>query len=322
MTAQEYILAELQKLTQPAPFVGAGDMPVEDAILAKVMSKKFRKLKADDAAMATAKHAIQYAVKHKQPVKVGLLFGGNKLWRFDEAPEIDWAELFSLMYYLQWMKTIASVYEPGAHFDYYSQDISVEALNNIPRADTDRYQETFKAMVAWIKSYMPERVQVTYRRHADDVDRTTYLQEIEAAKKVVRARNNGGLPQLSEAQKAATTLNVKVRSGQSNDPEWREKVELEHQAIFETPSLKPCLSDQTIIPTCPTIYPGLIATGSTKKSYAKFWAGIGALERAGNSFSQLVLTPRQLDSVDFVWENVDISGLSGKNFSKIRVITA
>jgi len=320
MTAQEYIFAELQKLAQPVPLEDIGTAKVEDAIFAKVMSKKFRKLKADDKAIAIVKEAVKYAVEHKEPVKIGLLFGGNKLWRFEEAPEIDWAELFSLMYYLRWMKTIASVYKPGAQFEYYSQDISVETLNNIPQSDTAQYQRTFRAMLDWMKPYIPECVTVEYRRHADDVNRETYLKEIEEAKKIVRNRNDGGLPKLDDAQKAATELNVKLRPGQSDDPQWREKIELEHQAIFETKSLMPYITDPTIIPTCPTIYPELIATGSTKKSYAKFWAAVGALEKAGDSFNELVLTPKQLESVSFKWENINLEGLEGKNFKKIRVL--
>jgi len=43
-----------------------------------------------------------------------------------KAPEIDWAELFSLTYFLQWLKSIASVYEPGAYLEYYSEDVVLE----------------------------------------------------------------------------------------------------------------------------------------------------------------------------------------------------
>lgn len=321
MTAQEYIFSELQALASPLPKGEIGRVPVEDAIFAKVMSKKFRKLKADDKTISITKTAIKLAVENKQPVKIGVLFGGNKLWRFEEAPEIDWAELFSLMYYLRWMKTIASVYEYGAHFDYYSQDVSVESLNNVPLSETDRYSEGFKAMLEWIKPYMPQNVKVTYRRHADEYkDVSEYYAEIEDAKKVVLASNGGKLPQLDDAQKTATELNVKLRPGQADDPLWREKVELEHQAIFETKMLQPYLADPALIPTCPTPYPELIATGSTKKSMAKFWAGVGALEKSDRTFSQLVLTPKQLAAADFVWEKVGISGLEGKNFKKIRII--
>ena len=82
------------------------------------------------------------------------------------------------------------------------------------------------------------------------------------------------------------------------------------------------LTDQTIIPSCPTLYPGLIATGSTKRSMAKFWAAVGVLEKAGENFNELVLTPKQLDAAQFDWKEVKLEGLKGKNFSKIRVLRA
>lgn len=321
MTAQEYITATLQTLAKPIPTEDIGNSSIEDAVLSKVMSKKFRKLKADDEAIRIARGAIKQAVENNQPVKIGLLFGGNKLWRFEEAPEIDWAELFSLIYFLRWMKSIASVYPLGAHFEYYSQDISVESLNNIPRSETDLYSETFKSMLAWINPYIPENVQVTYKRHADEyVDLNEYHADIEEAKKIILANNNGELPLLDKAQKAAIELNVKLRSGQDNDPLWRENVELEHQAIFETKTLVPYLTDPTIIPSCPTWYEGTIATGSTKHSYAKFWTAVGVLKKNKDSYDELTLTPNQLELAKFEWEKVNLEGLEGKNFKRIRLI--
>jgi len=321
MTAQEYLTTTLKKLADPAPLEALGGTSLEDTIFAKVMSKKFRKTKADEATVSAVKSAIRHAIEHREPVTFSLLFGGNKLWRFEEAPEIDWAELFALVYYLRWMKSVAGVYEHGALLDFYSQDISIESLNNVPRAETDQYQKTFQAMLEWIKPYLPERVQVRYRRHADEYsDLRDYATDIEAAKKLVLADNNGQLPQLDEAQKTATELNVRLRPGQADDPQWREKVELEHQAIFRTKTLLPYLTDTTLIPISPTPFPGLVAVGSTKRSMAKFWAGVGALERSDDGFNALVLTPKQLQDARFTWEDVHLDGLQGKNFSRIRVL--
>ncbi len=153
MTAKEHILQELAELAEPVERIDIANAPVEDAIYAKLMSKKFRKLKADDATVTLAKGAIKRAVEAGKPVFVGVLFGGNKLWRFEEAPEVEWAELFNLIYYIKWMKTIASVYEPGAHIDYYSQDISVESLNNVPHEETDKYTDTFRELLDWLKPF-------------------------------------------------------------------------------------------------------------------------------------------------------------------------
>lgn len=133
-------------------------------------------------------------------------------------------------------------------------------------------------------------------------------------------KNNGKLPELTEAKKASTELNVKLKLGQDKDPLWREKVELQHQAIFQTQTLRKVSDDPCKIWTSPTYYADSVVTGSTKRSYAKFWAAVGALQPFKDSFAELVLTPKQLQAADFDWREVKIEGLKGKNFNKIRVL--
>lgn len=322
MTAQEYIISTLEALAEPVQMEDIGKTPLEDAIFAKVMSKKFRKLKANERSIRITKRAIAEAVKNNQPVTVSFLFGGNKLWRLDEAPEIDWAELFSLVYYLRWMKSIASVYPPGARLDYYSQALNVETMNNVPLSESDQYNKTFRQMIDWIKPYVPKNIFITYREYKDEFNNyDDFVKELEKAKQETLKANGGELPKLSAEQKAATELNVKLRPGQDKDPLWREKVELIHQSIEETETFKRVyFSDKSLILACPTIYNGWIAVGSTKRSYAKFWVGAGVLGKTDNGFNELVLTPKQLESNKFKWKDIDLNGLKGKNFSKIRIL--
>ena len=65
-----------------------------------------------------------------------------------------------------------------------------------------------------------------------------------------------------------------------------------------------------------------IAVGTTKDSIAKFWAGVGALEPRDDGFRQLVLSPSQLAAATYDWQNVQLDGPAGKNFGKIRVLSA
>ena len=120
--------------------------------------------------------------------------------------------------------------------------------------------------------------------------------------------------------KAATELNVKLKPAQSDDPLWREKVELEHQAIFKTKTLRVYCDSPDIIWTCPTFYPDCVVTGSTKRSMAKFWAAVGVLQEEKEEYAELVLTPKQLGSAIFNWEEIEIKGLEGRNFKKIRIL--
>ena len=62
MNAQQYILAALDELKSPvqvAPLKKSESL--EDAIYAKVMSKRFRKVKADDRVVETTREAIAFA---------------------------------------------------------------------------------------------------------------------------------------------------------------------------------------------------------------------------------------------------------------------
>jgi hypothetical protein len=130
----------------------------------------------------------------------------------------------------------------------------------------------------------------------------------------------GKLPVLTPEQTYMTELNVKVTPEQEKDPEWHEKNELMHQAVERTKAMDDYVNDKRFVPVCPTPWPGVIATGSTKKSFAKFWYAVGALEPEGDSYGQVVLTPKQLEAAHFDWQDAKLSGLVGKNFSRVRVL--
>lgn len=321
MTAQDHILAELEKLKQPIVLQDIGNTPLQDAIYSRVMSKKFRKLHADQPAIYTVKTAIKLAVESDKQIRLVLWFGGNKLWRFEEAPNIEWGELFSLIYYVNWAKYIASVYEPGVVIEYFSQDVCVERMNNVPHEQTDQYSVGMLELFKWAKPYIPEGVIIKYTRYGDFYNsREEYNKELYISKQNWLDNNGGNLPVLDEAEKAAVDLNVKQLPAQAADPFWREKVKLEYSAIYGTKAIIAYESDPTAIPHCPTWYSGFISTGSTKHSLAKFWVGIGALKKSGENYNELILSPKQLKTAKFAWENVNITGLPGKNFSKIRIL--
>jgi hypothetical protein len=296
MTVQDYLYATLSALKEPTPKQDIGNIPLEDAIFAKVMSKKFRKLKADADAIAITKKAIHLSVEKNKPIAVNVIFGGNKLWHFDEAPEIDWAEFFATTYLLRWMKSIAGVYEPGAYLEFYSEDVVLETMNNLPKAETDQYSATFKAMLDWLRPYLPPNVTVGYKRYGDEYnDPSEFLAELEEAKAKVLKELGGKLPELTPHQKTATELNVRLRPGQADDPLWREKAELIHKSIERTKTMERYIGDPA-------------------------WVAVGALERDSDSYTEVVLTPTQLETAQFDWEGMSLEGLEGKNFKRIRVL--
>lgn len=320
MTAQEYIKSKLLSLKEPIELQVIESDKLEAAILSKILSKKFRKYAADQVAIDACKHAIHIAVSKKTPIKIGLLFGGNKIWRIDEAPEVDWAELFSLMYFVNWIRTICSVYEHGVEFGFYSQDVSIERLNNVSRSETDQYSSSFRVLLDWFEEYLPDKVSITYGRHAEEYeDINEYDEEIEDAKKALFDELGEKYPEMTDAEKKITEFNVRLKPGQANDPDWHRKVELEHQAIFRTKTLQPYLEDDSIIRISAMPFSGYIAVGSTKHSVAKFWASAGVLQESGDEYLERVLSPKQLEASRFEWQDINL-GIKGKNFNRIRVL--
>ena len=119
-------------------------------------------------------------------------------------------------------------------------------------------------------------------------------------------------------------MNVKLAPGQADDPEWREKVDLVHYAYYNLQDNKVharrSYGSENITAFTVFFEPNVIPIGSTKTSIVRFWVGVGALQKRGDSFIETILSPSQLEKTKTTWESVAINGLEGKNFNKIRIV--
>lgn len=321
MTAKDFIEKKLHELkaTTKMDVVFNSDKELADFILKTIMSKKFRKFSVDSEHIEKVKWAINNSIENNLPIKFVFPFGGYKLWRLDETPEADWAELFVMMYYSKWLKPIAEVYAPGIWFDFCSDDVIVERMNNIPKNDTEKYASSFNTIIDFLKIYLPENIKFTltpvssfYTPEEFEVDLNERISEME--------KSLGGLPVLEEKHKKMVDLNVKLKDGQDSDPLWREKVELVHQAYYAVSKRRPYSRAKDKILTFCTKMPGCISVGTTKSSVAKFWVGVGALKKDKDEYLELVLSPSQLEVIKPTQESILFEGLNGKNFRQIKII--
>ncbi|MEK7113636.1 MAG: hypothetical protein AAB873_02300 [Patescibacteria group bacterium] len=163
MTAKEFIENRLKQLksTEKTASNFKSEKELADFIFKTIMSKKFRKFSVTPEYLPHIHQSIENSIKENSPIKFVFVFGGYKLWRLEEAPEADWAELFSMMYYAKWLKPIAEVYKPGIWFDFSSDDVIVERLNNIPKSDTEAYAKSFNMILDFLKKYLPENMKFT-----------------------------------------------------------------------------------------------------------------------------------------------------------------
>lgn len=325
MTAQEYILSTLKALTKPIVMEDIGNTHIEEAIYAKVMSKKFRKYSVPPKNQAIIKAALEQNIANKESLQIAWPFGGYKLWRLEETPEPDWAELFTIIYLARWLKPVCAMYPYGATLTFWFDEVVISKLNNIPQDDLDAYQKSFMSLLTFIKPWLPSNLKFEIF-----LERSQY--ENEAAFEAGLATEMESLKQMREANpkpltedaKRSIEMNVKLTPEQAEDPQWREKVDLMHYAYYNLQEkqnrVRPSYTAANVTAFTTFFEPNVIPIGTTKTSIAKFWVGVGALKKDRESFKEYILSPKQLESAHFDWENVQIDGLQGKNFSKIRIL--
>ena len=322
MTAQEYIeykLNELKSTKKVENFLSKKEL--SDYICKSIMSKKFRKFSLIPEYIEHIKRVVDESIDNNLPIKFSFPFGGYKLWRLEETPEVDWAELFTLMYYSKWLKPIAEVYKPGIIFDFASDDMIVERMNNIPKEDTQKYKESFDNLVKFLERYIPETTKFTFTPISSFYTSEEFEKDL--ADKIERKKMEfGGLPVLDDKKRRMVELNVKLNTGQDKDPLWREKTELLHQSYYSVDKRRPYNRAKDKILVFPTsVKDGkVIAVGTTKTSVVKFWVGIGALKKSDNKYIEYILSPSQIEKEKITKESILIDGLNGKNFNSIGII--
>lgn len=320
MGAADYILSQLESLTNYDTTPKNGES-LEDFLIRCTLSKKFRKHSVDEDFRQHLLRIANNSVANGQPLPFVWDFGGYKLWRFPESPEVDWAELFSLIHFSRWLLPIAAAYKPGVWFDFYSEDIFVPQINNVPAADTAAYIASFTALLKFMENYLPANFRFTLNRLIDQYDSPeSFKGEFEQNLTTLSRDLPGGLPQLTPEQRATVELNVKLFERQDADPLWREKVQLIHDAYSLASKRRPYYrnASKILVNNLPTKC--AITVGTTKTSVVKFWVGVGALARRNNGYIECILSDKQLQSSSFQYEPIRIPKLIGRNFQKIRIL--
>lgn len=322
MKAQDYILTELEKLRQPfRPSPSGSGGVLQDEIVRLILSKKFRKYAANSDLVSHIKQAVSLNMAANQPINFTFLHGAYKLWRLDESPEADWAELFALMYYIKWLKPVCELYTPGVWFDFFVDDSILEVLNNLERAEIDAYMCSYQVVINFLKEYRPKNFHMTITPVSRQFDSEEALwQSFEKQLRIVQA---DGLPKLSHEQRATIELNVRLDSKQGGDAYWREKVAQKLKAYMVTKSeagYHKNRPDKILVFTQPLPSGTALAVGTTKDSVMKFWMGVGVLRPEGETFKMSIRSQGQLASQAFRREAVAITGLDQRNFANIRIL--
>ena len=225
MTAQEYIQSKLEELKKPLglSFLTHKEQ-LSDEVYKALTTKKFRKFSMSDELKEHVSQSIKLNIEKDSPINITFLHGAYKLWRLDESPETDWAELFALMRYIAWVKPVCELYEHGVVIDFFMDDYIVPMLNNIDYRDIKTYIESYQKLLDFLSAHKPANLQLTVNTVGSRFEsREAFEKSVYTNLEKIEAEQDGNLPELNDSVKAMIDLNAKPTDQQLTDPKWREK---------------------------------------------------------------------------------------------------
>lgn len=314
MTAKEYIEQRLKGIKNKKT---KQDGNLADFIFSRIMSKKFRKYSVSPEGIDMLRKAIWLNIQNNEPIKIAIPFGTYKLWRLEESPEPDWAELFAMIYYAYWLKPITDVYAPGVWFDFCGDDAILELMNNVLEEDTEKYKKTFRDLITFMQPYLPENFKYTFNPVGERYSsKEEFLADLN--QKVEELKQKGRI-ELSPQDIEMMKFNIVPTEGEEIDFQRNRILHDAYMAVSKRRAhhKRP---DKILISATPFGNRTSIPIGTTKTSVVKFQTGVGVLKKEGGGFMEYIYSPSQLKEIKLNWEEIQMKGLSGQNFKKIRII--
>lgn len=299
---------------------------VESFILKVITRSKYRKWSISDSVKANLLKAIKLNMEKNEPIKFTFPFGGYKLWSLKSAPEVDWAEFFTIAYYLEFLAPIAKAYEPGIILSFSSDDVIIERMDNIPKEDTDRYYNSFKKLLTYFNASFPYNFKVEIKRVADMYNPEEFEQELKVNYARVAEQIESWDMEKKEKYLESSKLNFCVNGviDLTNDPKEVERRinegSIYHDSYCSMTRRRGFVRGEDKIVLFCTPINNSIPLGTTKNSITKFWTGFGILETKRDSFRDRILSPKQIESffsTNYKKEKVDLIDLT--NFSEILI---
>ncbi|MBU2236234.1 hypothetical protein KKA01_04245 [Patescibacteria group bacterium] len=335
MSPEEYLKTKLETCAQtelrPVDREFLESQGIEKFIYRILTSKKFRKWKIVDEYANEMKRSITHIVTKKEPLELAWFFGGYKLWRFPSSPLVDWAELFTILYLIEYVSNIVSVYEPGAKIIFWAAHPSVmKYQSNIPEQDCRAYHESFNKLLDTLRSYFPRNLIIELKSfEVLYSNKSEYLSELnQMITEVEDEYNNKWTTERKEMKKMSSNLNIQWQGAENWEKipqkEKEEKIRLGpivHDGYCRLSKVREVIRGVGKIALTATPIPsGSLTVGTSSSSVTKFWTGFGVIEKRGDSYVERILSPQQLESVKDKPHDVLQSKLIPlKNFEEIWV---
>ena len=232
-----------------------------------------------------------------------------------------------ISYVLRYVAPILRAYKPGVEICFSSDDVVLERMDNYPREALDLYVSTFKALVGDFNKQAPYNLKLELKQVYPDLYTTIDEYNNELEEIITKMKHEGLTTERKEKLRKIGfefNFNPKGKIDYSNTPKDAYEKMLEELMYVSEGYLKLTKrrdfvrgSDKIVLFS--NKIPNAIDIGSTSVSKAKFWAGIGVIEKVEDRYFERIMSPTQWYANKAKAVFIDTSLLSGTNFKSIPV---
>jgi hypothetical protein len=298
---------------------------LQDFLLAKLFSKKFRKWSIDDRCRKIVENEINESLDENRPIKLFFAQGSYKLWRVSSAPRANWAEFFNLAYIISYLAPLAAAYAKGVQLTYYMLTVLPQTHNNLSEVEVGAYLESFKELVGLFKKYLPANFEIKVEKDLDKHTISEYEDKLKKAFDLAHTKFYQWPKEKQDDYMRRARLNIKWNGVEDwsklNETEKDEKVE--KAVLYEYAATQDILErdkERRGVILSTLARDDSIGIGSTSTSIAKHWVGEGVLEEDNRLFYPRILSPSQYEyaqSIKHITESVNL--IPGEIFSNIEI---
>ena len=237
----------------------------KEQILNRLFLQRYSKKSQSEKAKKYTALKVDNILKDNLPFIFCFCFGGYKHFWSPTYPEPDWAEIFTIKYFMEYVLPIAKVYDKGVTIEFESEEVILSYMNNVPQEGLDKYNKIFSDLITCInqKTKYPLKLNLVLARDLYDKDelltkmnhyrsivekRFNNLEEDEKNIRLKRTETNimwngvKDLRNISEDEKNKFIYNSRIINEAFLDVDY----ELRGKEYFEKPNLIPLVRNMGI----------------------------------------------------------------------------
>lgn len=165
------------------------DIDIATKIQNLLLSGKYRKYPITNETRDMLKKSIDYILKNDKPFIFVPSFGGYKHSWTPAYPHTDWAELFNIKSFIDYLTPLHYLSEKRIIVEYLSKDIIVPMMNNIPKEFVDKYINDFKSLIV-LANKMQEEIEFEFHSSHEDYETKKLFELMEKEKKSIADKFN------------------------------------------------------------------------------------------------------------------------------------